>query len=133
MTFEIPEELRQSKETWFKIFTNQSLLATLAFASVGWVVKAFITLFGSPIAGWVVFGIITATGFLLFTIRMPGSSVLPGGRLLLAQKIWRWFLHRLNRGVYLPVYTDEEETEEPAQTEEEKSSSEDEERISYIV
>ena len=132
MTFEIPEELRASKETWFKVFTNQSLLATLAFASVGWFFKIIITACGAPLAGWVVLGLFAAVGFLLFTIRIPGTSVLRGGRLLLAQKFWRWFLHRLNKGVYLPVYIDEEEEEIPV-AEKEPDLPTDEEKISYIV
>ena len=71
MTFEIPEELRASKETWFKVFTNQSLLATLAFASVGWFFKIIITACGAPLAGWVVLGLFAAVGFLLFTVYLP--------------------------------------------------------------
>lgn len=112
MTFEIPEELRASKETWFKIFTNQSLLATLAFASVGYFFKLILTAAGAPLAGWIVLGVFGLIGFLLFTIRIPGTSTLRGGRLLLAQKLWRWFLHRGSRGIYLPVYDEEEEPKE---------------------
>lgn len=116
MTFEIPEELRESKETWFKVFTTKSLISTLVFATIGYVVKLFFDICGASLFGWVVFGLFALTGFLLFTIRLPGSATLGGGRLYLAQKLWRWFLHRKNKAVYLPVYgtTEEEEYEEPS-------------------
>lgn len=109
MEFNIPEELRESKETWFKIFTNQSLIATLVFASVGWVIRWILSACGAPIVGTVILFLFALAGYLLFTIRLPGTSVLRGGRLYLSQKLWRWFLHRKQRGVYLPVYQEEED------------------------
>lgn len=120
MTFEIPEELRESKETWFKIFSTASLIATLSFASVGVVFKILLSALGAELLGWGVLVLFALVGFLLFTVRLPGTNTLHGGRLLLAQKIWRWFLHRGRRGVYVPVYNEEEDYPEPEEEEKER-------------
>ena len=112
MTFEIPEELRESKETWFRIFSTQSLIATLSFATVGLGFKIILSSFGLDTIGWCVLGFFALIGFLLFTVKLPGTNTLHGGSLLLSQKIWRWLLHRGKRGVYVPVYGEEEEEPE---------------------
>ena len=118
-TFEIPEELRESKETWFRIFTNKSFIATLVFASVGYLFRLICNAFGLPVLGWIILILFALTGFCLFTIRVPGTSVLGGGRLFLAQKFWRWFLHRGKICAYVPVYGAEEADSECGQKVEE--------------
>lgn len=130
MTFEIPEELRESKETWFKFFSTQSLIATLVFASIGVVFKIIFSFFGAELLGWFVLVLFALTGFLLFTVRLPGTNTLHGGRLLLSQKIWRWFLHRGKRGVYLPVYNEEEDYPELAGDE---AENEDRDEVSILT
>jgi hypothetical protein len=120
MTFEIPEELRESKETWFKIFSTQSLIATLSFASVGFIFKVLFSAFGLDLAGWGALVLFALAGFLLFTVRLPGTNTLHGGRLLLSQKIWRWFLHHGKRGVYIPIYNDDDEEPEVEKVQEEE-------------
>lgn len=109
MTFPIPDQLRESKERWWVIFSNASLIATLVGLGVGLFVRFLFVVFGLKILGTVLCGVCVVTGFLLFTIPIPRTNVLGGGGLMIGEALYKKILHKRTAGVYITIWKEEEE------------------------
>lgn len=109
MTFRIPDQLRESKERWWVIFSNASLIASLVAFGIGLVVRALLAAFGLKLVGTIICGALVLFAFLIFTISVPKSNVLGGGGLLIGEVMYKKFLHKRNADIYITIWEEEDD------------------------
>lgn len=109
MTFRIPDQLKESKERWWVIFSNASLISTLVGLGVGMIIRLLFVAFGLKLLGGIVCGLCVVIGFLLFTIPIPRTNVLGGGGLMIGEALFKKILHKRTAGVYVTIWKEEED------------------------